>query len=495
MKKNIKQIEKKRLRNNDASITDSDLIPLCVDLDGTLLKTDTLVESFLLLVKSQPLKIFKYLYWILKGKSYFKQNIADRIDLEIETLPYNKKFVDYLTDERRKGRPLILATASIQKIAFQTEAHFKLFDDVLASDTSHNLKGQSKLNALIKRFGDFGFDYAGNSRQDLTIWINARNAIIVNPSMGVKNGVKKLSNVAHIFDERPKKFKAVFNGIRARQWPKNILLFVPLIVSQKFLDTRLLFDSVIAFCCFCLCASSLYIINDLFDLTADRKHPTKCLRPFAAGDLSIISGVVIAIFLLSVAIIGTFFLPSSFLYFLGFYGICSFFYSITLKNLVIIDVLILSSLYTLRILAGGIATSIPISFWLLSFSMFIFFSLAILKRYAELLPMSDNGKIQKIAGRGYWTNDIETLRILGISSGYLSVLVMALYINSDQVTVLYKHPSVLWMLCPLFLFWISRIWLLAGRGQVDDDPVLFAIQDVVSLVVGILTLIVVLSAA
>ena len=381
MKKNKKQIGKTRHRNNDASTTDLNLIPLCVDLDGTLLKTDTLVESFLLLVKSQPLKIFKYLYWILKGKSYFKQNIADRVDLDVQTLPYNKKFVDYLTDERRKGRSLILATASNQKIALQTEAHFKLFDYVLASDTSLNLKGQSKLNALVKRFGDFGFDYAGNSKPDLIIWAHARNALIVNPSMGAKNGVKKLSNVAHVFDERPKIFKAVLNGIHARQWPKNILLFVPLIVSQKFLDAHLLFDSVIAFCCFCLCESSLYIINDLIDLTADRMHPTKCLRPFAAGDLSIISGVVIAFFFLAAAIIGTLFLPPSFLYFLGFYGICSFSYSTILKNLAIIDILILSSLYTLRILAGGIATSIPISFWLLSFSMFIFFSFAILKRY------------------------------------------------------------------------------------------------------------------
>jgi 4-hydroxybenzoate polyprenyltransferase len=479
--------EMKANLHRDSSTSGSNYLPLCVDLDGTFVKTDTLVESVLLHFKKKPLEILKYAQWILKGKSFFKQKIADRVDLKIETLPRNEQFTKFLIDEKRKGRTIVLSTASNQKTAKRIKTHFDLFDDIIASDQSRNLQGKFKRRALVDRYGEFMFDYAGNSRQDLEVWPHARNAIVVNPSVSIRNKVKNLPNVTDVFEDRPGLFKSSISAIRTRQWPKNLLVFVPLIVSQKIFDPQLIFLSFLAFFCFCLCASSLYVINDLLDIPADRQHPTKSSRPFAAGDLSLVFGLVVSLCLLTMVLLFALLLPASFIYYIVFYGSVSFLYSMFLKSFPIIDVLILSGLYTLRILAGGIATFIPISFWLLSFSMFIFLSLAILKRYTELLPICGKGYEKKITGRGYWTNDIDMLRILGVSSGCLSVLVMALYINSEQVSLLYDQPTLLWVICPLLLFWVCRIWLLAGRGQMDDDPVLFAIKDPGSLVVGILT--------
>ena len=474
--------------NNDTSNSGSQSVPLCVDLDGTFVKTDTLVESVILHLKSKPLEIFNYVKWILKGKCFFKQKIADRVDLTIETLPRNEQFTKFLIDEKRKGRHIVLTTASNQKVADRINKHFDMFDDILASDQSRNLKGRIKRQALVGRYGESRFDYAGNSSQDLAVWSHARHAIVVNPSASIRSKVKNLPNVTHVFDDRSGLFKLVVNVIRVRQWPKNLLVFVPLIVSQKIFNTQLTLYASLAFFCFCLCASSLYVINDLLDMPADRQHPIKSSRPFAAGDLPPSLGIIVSLSLLTIALLCALLLSVSFMCYIVFYGMVSFLYSMFLKNIAIIDVFTLSGLYTLRILAGGTATSIPISFWLLSFSTFIFFSLAILKRYTELLRIDKKGHTQKIIGRGYWTNDIDTLRTLGISSGCLSVLVMAFYINSEQVTLLYERPTVLWALCPLLLFWVCRIWLLAGRGQVDDDPVLFAVKDWVSLSIGILTI-------
>ncbi len=472
----------------DNTKNDPRSIPLCVDLDGTLFKTDVLVESFFLLLKTQPLTLLMTPFWILKGKSYFKQKISDLIDLEPDTFPYNKEFIEHLKKEHKRGKSLILATAANQKYARRAATHFKLFDNVLASDSDQNLQGSAKLRALESRYGRFGFDYAGNSRQDLAILALARKAIVVNPDMGVLNAVYKIASVVHAFDDRPNRLKSFLNAIRIRQWPKNLLLFVPLIISHQTEHIVLLKNTFLGFFSFCLCASSIYLINDLFDLQADRRHPLKCFRPFAAGDLPCVSRILLAFLLLIGAIILAFFLAPHFWGLLAGYCVFSLLYPMRLKQIAIIDVLVLSGLYSLRLIAGGVATSITISFWLLAFSMFIFFSLAILKRYTELLLLNDQEDLKIIAGRAYWATDLETLRVLGICSGFVSILVMALYINSDQVTKLYSNPSVLWMLCPLLLFWISRTWL-SGRGQIHHDPVLFALQDRASQIIGVLILI------
>ena len=380
MNEGLRQNKAERVSEAGASRTDTRSIPLCVDLDGTLLKTDTLVESFLLLITSRPLNVIQYLFWMLKGRGYFKQKVADRVDLEVGALPHNRKFLAYLEKERGKGRQLILATAANLKIALNTQDHFQLFDEVLASDAGHNLKGRHKRVALVERFGEFGFDYAGNSKEDFSIWSHARKAVIVNPDMGVRSTARKLSNVYKIFDDRPNTFASVLNAMRVRRWTRNLLIFVPLAVSHKFHDIRLMRDVWIAFCCFCFCSSSLSIIVDLLRLSEDRVHPVKGKRPFAAGDLPIVWGIWLAILSLAAAVIGALFLPPLFLFILVCYGIFDLLYHLYLKNMALIDIIVLSGLYTLLIAAGSAAVTATVTLWHLFVSMLVFLGISILKR-------------------------------------------------------------------------------------------------------------------
>ena len=469
-------------------------IPLCVDLDGTLVLTDILLESLLVLVKQRPWDLFRVPAWLFKGKVDFKSELARRVDLPVGLLPYQADFVDYLRRQKEAGRRLILITGADGKIARQIAQYFDLFDDVLAIHEGGNLRGSTKLQVLRERYGDRGFDYAGNDRSDLKIWPYARQALVVHAQAHIKSAARDAARVTQVFGERPACLRALARAVRIHQWSKNLLLFVPLIMSHRFGELGLVKNAGIGFFAFSLCAAGVYLFNDLLDLAADRSHPGKRLRPFAAGELSLLTGLVAVPLLLAAAVVLSLTLPPLFSVLLTLYALSSFLYSITLKALPIIDVLVLSGLYTLRLIAGGAATSIRMSFWLLAFAMFIFFSLAIIKRYSELASLNNTGKSEKISGRGYWPRDLETLCVLGSCSGYVSVLVMALYINSRQVTILYSHPSILWAICPLILYWISRVWLLAGRGEMHEDPILFALHDVTSLVVGALALIVVLLA-
>lgn len=467
---------------------------LCVDLDGTLVKTDTLVESLLVLVKRQPTALLRLPFWMAGGKARLKKEVARRVDLDIDLLPCNRKLVEYVRQQKAAGRRVALVTASDEKIADRVAERFGLFDEVLASDGRHNLRGIAKLEAMQNRYGRGGFDYAGNDRTDLKIWPHARHALIANPDRGVEAAARRVAAVTGVFEDRPSRRKSLVKALRLHQWLKNLLLFVPLVISHRIGDPWLMRDAFIGFLAFCLCASAVYLFNDLLDLPADRQHPVKRTRPFAAGDLSLMTGVVAPPVLLVVAAGLALFLPTVFIGLLGIYVLTAFLYSLKLKTIPLIDVLVLSGLYTLRLFAGGEAAGIPISFWLLAFSMFIFFSLAIIKRYSELAPLTEGKGAQKIAGRGYQVTDLETLRVFGTCSGYLSVLVLALYIHSDQVNTLYRYPYVLWALCPLILYWISRAWLLAGRGEMNEDPLLFALRDRHSLLVGLLAMVFVLLA-
>lgn len=469
-------------------------VPLCVDLDGTLVRTDTLLESSLVLVKQRPWNLLWMLTWLSKGKAGFKREIARRVDLPVDLLPYQTDFVDYLHRQKAAGRRLILVTAADDKIARKVARHLDLFDDVLASHDGINLRGRTKLKALQARYGNRGFDYAGNDRTDLKIWPHARKALVVNAPASLQSAARDVAPGAQFFWTRPSRLRALMRAVRMHQWLKNLLLFVPLIMSHRFGEPHLVMAAGIGFLAFSLCAAGVYLLNDLLDLSADRGHAHKRLRPFAAGDLSLLTGLAAVPLLMAAGFALSLTLHPLFSLLLAVYVLSSFLYSIQLKTLPVVDVLVLSGLYTLRLIAGGAATSTRISFWLLAFAMFIFFSLAIVKRYSELAPLSEAGKLKRIAGRGYWTHDLETLRVLGICSGYLAVLVMALYINSVQVRILYRHPYMLWALCPLILYWISRVWLLAGRGEMHEDPIVFALHDVTSLAVGVLALIFVLLA-
>ncbi len=467
---------------------------MCIDLDGTLVKTDTLVELFLALARKRPVDLLRVPAWMAAGKARLKREIARRVELDVDLLPCNARLTQYIRQQRQAGRRVALVTAADERTARRVAERFGLFDEVLASDGRRNLRGLAKLQAMEQRYGKGGFDYAGNDRTDLRIWPRSRHALVVNPDRGVAKAARRTARVTHLFEDRPPRWKTLGRALRLHQWLKNLLLFVPLIISHRIGDPRLMTAALAGFFSFSLCASSVYMVNDLLDLEADRRHPVKRRRPFAAGDLPLAAGVVLPPLLLAAATGVALMLPSIFLGLLGIYVLAAFSYSLKLKRIPLIDVLVLSGLYTLRLFAGGVATGIPISFWLLAFSMFIFFSLAIIKRYSELAPLAQKPGVEKIAGRGYHVNDLETLRVFGTCSGYLSVLVLALYIHSEQVNTLYQRPYILWALCPLILYWVSRAWLLAGRGELNEDPLLFAFQDRHSLLVGFMALAVVMLA-
>ncbi len=460
-----------------------DPIPLCVDLDGTLIRTDLLLESFLGLVKRSPLRAARALFRLRHGRAVFKQDIADQIDLDASVLPYDDEIIAYLREECAVGRRIILATASNEKYARQVAEFVGLFDDVLASDATTNLSGRHKLDCLRGRFGSGKFDYAGNSPADLMIWPEARNALLVRPERGVEQRATRRSRVIRVFPGRSDRVAAAWRAMRPYQWLKNLLLFVPLVAAHRIGEIDLLATAVLAFFSFSFCASSAYVTNDLLDLRADRHHPRKRLRPFAAGVLSVKHGVALSALLLACGVGLAALVSVAFLATVALYYALTLAYSLAIKNRVVVDIILLAALYTLRIIAGGVAVHVLPSFWLLAFSMFIFLSLALLKRYSEVAGLKDEGQLTTM-GRGYRQGDLPTLLGLGTASGYTAVLVLALYINSSVVIGLYDRPMYLWGLLPLVLYWVSRLWVGAGRGKIDDDPLLFALRDNVSRAVA-----------
>jgi 4-hydroxybenzoate polyprenyltransferase/phosphoserine phosphatase len=482
-------------------------LPLCVDLDGTLVKSDTLVDSTLALARQNPAALLQLPRWLLQGKAALKRHITAAVQLDVAHLPYNRELMQYLEQQHAQGRPLYLATAADAALAERVAAHLGIFSGVLASDGAVNLAGKNKLAAFQSRFGD-NFCYIGNASPDLPLLTHCQEPMVANPLPGLSAGLRR-AKVAPVrtFTDRASSLKAWLKAIRLHQWAKNILIFLPLLLAHDW-DLGLLAGSVIAFLSFGLCASATYIVNDLLDLEADRKHLKKRRRPFAAGDLSAISGVaVVALFLLAsltlalllprfVAAISperALFAPHRFLMWLAIYAVATSAYSFRLKRAVLVDVIVLSGLYTIRIITGSAATGIPISPWLAAFSIFFFLSLAFVKRFAELEGLRLRGAAPA-NGRGYLVSDIEQLRSFGSSSGYVSVFVLTLYISNLGAAHLYTHTGRLWLLLPVLLLWISRLWLLASRGELDEDPVIYAITDRRSLLLGAVVVAIVLFA-
>jgi 4-hydroxybenzoate polyprenyltransferase len=460
-------------------------IPLCVDLDGTLARSDTLHESFLLMLKASPGAVTQLPGWLRRGKAHFKSEVATRSKLDVALLPLHEEFLAWLRSERAGGRSLILVTAAHHSIARAVADHLGIFDDVIATEGSVNLSGEAKRAALVQRFGERGFDYAGNDAPDLHVWRSARRAILVDAGRGLERQARKISDVAKVFHSSESYWRQWARALRIYQWVKNSLLFLPLLLAHHLTDTVAVTNVTAGFFAFCLCASSVYILNDLWDLQSDRRHPRKRLRPFASAVIPIPHALLMGVLLLVAAAViavqvGWLFVLTLAVYYLG-----TLLYSFLLKRASLVDVMTLSGLYTMRILAGAAAANIPPSFWLLALSVFLFLSLAIAKRYAELDMVARQGK-RSAAGRAYESTDLPVLLGLGTASGYCAILVLALYINSDQSGVLYSRPEFLWMICPLLLYWVSRVWVLAHRGMMHDDPIVFALKDKISLVVGAL---------
>lgn len=466
---------------------------LCVDMDGTLLRTDVLLESALALLRINPLYVFRLFVWLTRGKANLKRQIALRSRLDVASLPYDARVVDWLRSEQ-SDRRLVLCSAADHQLVEAVASHVGGFDEVFGSDGRHNLSGATKAQLLASRYGDGEFDYAGNSADDLPVWRRARAGIVVNASAQVLRRARDVCRVDRVFARESAAWRVWSKALRLYQWLKNVLVFLPLLTAHLVLIPTALLQSAAAFICFGLCASAMYILNDLLDLEADRQHPRKRDRPFAAGSLPIGAGLLAAPILLSAAFALAIGLLSP-LFALVLLGYCllTTAYSLTIKGIPALDVITLAGLYATRILAGAAALQIPVSFWLLAFSMFLFMSLAMIKRYTELLVVKADGRT-RASGRGYTTDDLPLVQSLGTASAYLSVLVLALYVNSTASEALYRHPQMLWLLCPMLLYWLSHIWLVTHRGGMYDDPVLFALTDPASRVVLVVSIALVLAA-
>jgi 4-hydroxybenzoate polyprenyltransferase len=453
--------------------------PLCVDLDGTLTPVDTLHESLLSLVRRAPAFLLRLPGLLLKGKAAFKDAVAERAQIDVALLPLRPELLQWLLAERAAGRHLVLVTASNGRMAEAIAAAHPVFDSVIASDGSRNLAGEHKRAALVARFGEQGFDYAGNETKDLAVWRSARRAVVVGGA-GLAAAASKVAQVERVFPAGPPSPRVWIKAARLHQWVKNVLIFLPALLAHSIFNPTVLLESALAFVAYGLCASSVYVVNDLLDLDADRRHPRKRKRPFASGAISARSGLVFTVLLLAAAIAIALVVGLRFAVVLAAYYALTWAYSVRLKRAAIVDVMTLAGLYTMRIIAGAAATGILPSFWLLALSMFGFMSLGVVKRYTELHDAAKAGTAGG-HGRGYSAEDLPLLLSLGSAAGFCAVVVMALYINSPDSQVLYKHTKTMWLICPLMLYWISRVWLLTARGQMPDDPVVFAVRDRISL--------------
>ncbi len=481
---------------------------LCVDLDGTLVKSDTLHDSALAVARHHPATVLKIPGWLIEGKAALKRHLAATVQLDVAHLPYNRELLQYLEQQRATGRPIYLATAADADTANRIAAHLGIFTGVLASDGQLNLAGNAKLAAFRSRFGD-NFSYIGNALADLPLLQHCQEPMVANPTPGLRAALRKARiTPARSFIERASPFKVWLKAIRLHQWAKNVLIFVIMLLAHAWAP-GILAAVVLAFFSFGFCASATYIINDLLDLEADRQHPRKRRRPFASGDLSAVSGITVVFIFFAISLVLAMLVPRAvavlspelfplikphyFLLWLGIYLVTTLAYSLRFKRSVLVDVIVLSGLYTIRIVAGSAASGITVSTWLGGFSVFFFLSLALVKRFAELESLRERGGVSA-GGRGYHVADIEQLRSFGTASGFASVVVLTLYISNFDAAEHYHHARRLWLIVPVLLLWIMRLWLQASRGHLNEDPVVYAITDRRSLLLGVLVVAIVLSA-
>jgi 4-hydroxybenzoate polyprenyltransferase len=469
--------------------------PLCVDLDGTLVRSDLLLESLWALLRRRPVFALWLPLWWARGRARLKHEIARRASVDVTLLPYREELLMRLRAERARGRRLVLATASDRLLADSVARHLGVFDEIITSDGEVNLKGLVKRDALTTRFGERGFDYIGDAWADREVWSSSRESWLVGVSPRIAAHLRSANPGVRVVASAEGRVSALFRALRLHQWVKNLLLFVPLMTSHKLFDRPALGRTAAGFLAFGLVASGVYLLNDLVDLEHDRRHKNKRDRPFASGHLSLAAGAAfIPVLVLAGGTLGWATSPAL-LAVLALYLATTTAYSFALKRVVMLDVLVLALLYTLRVFAGSVTADVVVSKWLLIFSIFLFLSLALIKRLAELQGLRERGAPGDQTGRGYRPEDLEILASLGAASGYIAVVVLALFVSSDDVTKLYAHPSYLWAACPLLLFWVSRIWLLAHRGEVHSDPIVFAIRDRVSYAVAAAMAVVLLAAS
>ncbi|MCP4171907.1 MAG: UbiA family prenyltransferase [Fuerstiella sp.] len=457
---------------------------LFVDLDGTLISTDLFGECLIRACLCSPKALGSLLLSGFRGRAALKRATAERITPNIRTLPFREEVLDFVAEQRAEGRTIVLATASDSIWSDRIVAELPLFDDAIASDGKRNLKGRRKLEAIRHYCHQQGFDtfaYVGDSASDFPIWADASEAYVVPENAATTKKLQRTHKRVATIGQPDQSSSAVWQTMRPWQWLKNTLVFAPLILAHQYTELSLILHAMLAFVAMSLCASGIYVLNDLLDVEADRQHPRKRFRPLAAGRLSpmtaVLCGISLCIGAFSLALLT---LPRAFISVLAVYTLLSTVYSVRLKREAIADVIALAGLHTLRLIGGGLAVGIEVSDWLLALSIFLFTSLAFAKRHAELSRVQTEGQF-RAAGRGYVVSDLQLIRTLGPCSGYLAVLIFALYSQSEATRATYTNSAALWLICLLALFWVSRLWLLAIRGQLNEDPVVFALSDRVSL--------------
>ena len=468
--------------------------PICVDLDRTLVKTDLTAEAALLVAKRRPWLLLVLAWGLLRGWAYFKRRLARLALPDAALLPYRTEVVDFLRRQQAAGRRLILVSAADERMAQAVARQLGLFDRVLASDGRIHCTGAARLHAIREYLGQRAFDYVGDPSTEAATW---RSAAETHPAEAGRF-VERVSASAAAQPLAPPRrasvLRASAKALRPHQWVKNLLVLLPLFLAHQVDQLAKAGTALVAMAAFCCCASAIYVLNDLLDLENDRRHPTKRRRPFAAGDLSPRAGMLLAPALGFAGLAAAARLVSwQFCGFLAIYVCLSTAYSLVLKKQLALDVLLLAGLYTFRMAAGAVAVGVELSQWLLAFSMFFFFSLAIGKRYVELSRRGGESN-ENLPGRGYRLDDLSLLESLGPTSGYLAVLVLCLYLESEPVQALYAQPRLLWLACPLLLYWLTRFWILAKRREIADDPVVFALKDKASLASIALTALTVLAA-
>jgi 4-hydroxybenzoate polyprenyltransferase len=464
---------------------------LCVDLDGSLIKGDLLFEGVMTLLKRNPLMVFSLLWWLIRGKVYVKTQVAARTMLDPTRWAFNQRVLSLIEDYSRSGARVMLTTSAHRRVAQVVADHIGKFDIVLATGHGINLGGKRKLRAILDAVGERPFAYVGNAREDFVIWTQSAAAYVVDPAPFVLSRLRRMGKVpVELIRTKPPFLHSIVKALRLHQWLKNVLVFVPVIAAHKIDQWAPLSGALCMFLAFGLTASSIYLVNDLMDLDADRRHPRKRNRPFAAGDLSIALGLALAPLLLVSGLAVALWTNQIAAELLLGYAAVSLSYTFLLKRYVVLDVITLASLYTLRIVAGAAASVIVPSFWLLAFSMFLFLSLATVKRVAELHVLTAAGTNAAV-DRDYAVSDAGTIRALGISAGYLSVFVFALYMNAPEVQAQYKTPQALWAICVILLYWLGRLWVKTDRGEMHDDPLIFTALDWNSRIVALFCVVII----
>lgn len=459
---------------------------LCVDLDHTLIRSDLLVESFICALRTQTRLAIKAL-WVLffRGRLAFKQALANVLtDQQLKQIPRNLLVWEYCQQRKKDGTLLILCTGTPQSLAQRYANQWDIFDKVYGSTDKINNVGLLKKESMVEHFGERGFEYIGDSNKDIPTWDISEKAHYVRRSRSISKKIHRYKHKGESFPYYQKKlWHGMVRAIRPHQWLKNLILFIPLITSHQIDQTDLFLRLVFGFFCFSFAASAVYLLNDLLDVDNDRLHPTKCHRPIASGEFSIVFSFFFMLALASLAFILAYPLDRFFGHIILFYFSLNVAYSLYLKQKAVIDVFCLAVMFTLRIFAGSVLASIVLTNWLLTFSMLIFLSLAILKRYSEVIKQPDEKNL--VPGRGYTRADMPLLLCQGVGLSLAAVLVFVLYINHITAIRVYQHPNLLWVSAILILYWSMRAWLLATRKQIQDDPIAFAAKDGASWIIAL----------